>query len=318
MDLLVLSDSDGVVDMTQSSIAARTRIPIDQVMEFLAKLEQPDPESRTQDDEGRRIRRLDSHRSWGWIILNYAKFRGIKSEEQRRESREMAPHQVNQRPGYVYYALDGELVKIGFSKNPWARMAAFKAARPGMRVVATELATLTTELLRHKQFEILHVDGEWFKYAGDLRQHVESLIVANKKNTTTNHTTVVATVATTPASASAYVGTSVVSSLSHEEGSAEGRNQRLHGIPSSLKEVIDFGKTLLPPVSEEICRIFWGYYEGQAKTNPSGDIFWITSSGTIVTNWKAKLPSFRGNEPKSKQKQTPTTKDIESWIKKPK
>ena len=84
MDLLVLADPNGCVDMTPTAIAARTRIPLEQVTTMLAKLEQPDRESRTPDADGRRIERLDDHRSWGWHIINYNRFREIASEEQRR------------------------------------------------------------------------------------------------------------------------------------------------------------------------------------------------------------------------------------------
>jgi hypothetical protein len=86
MDLLVLADADGCVDMTPAAIAARTRIPLADVTAMLATLEQPDRESRTPDADGRRIERLDEHRTWGWHIINYARFRQIASEEQRKAS----------------------------------------------------------------------------------------------------------------------------------------------------------------------------------------------------------------------------------------
>lgn len=85
MDLLVLADINGVVDMTPTAIAGRTRIPLEEVKGYLTALEKPDSESRTPEHEGRRIVRLDEHRTWGWCILNYHKFRAIASEEQRRE-----------------------------------------------------------------------------------------------------------------------------------------------------------------------------------------------------------------------------------------
>lgn len=84
MDLLVLADSEGVVDMTATAISARTRIPLCDVSGFLIALESPDLESRTADYEGRRIKKIDEHRSWGWVILNYDRFREIATEEQRR------------------------------------------------------------------------------------------------------------------------------------------------------------------------------------------------------------------------------------------
>ena len=86
MDMLVLADPNGCVDMTSTAIAARTRIPLEEVTAMLAKLEQPDHESRTPDADGRRIERLDDHRTWGWSIINYSRFREIASEDRRSSS----------------------------------------------------------------------------------------------------------------------------------------------------------------------------------------------------------------------------------------
>ena len=85
MDLLVLADPDGVVDMTHEAIARRTNRPIELIRETIAELEKPDSRSRSPENEGRRLVRLDEHRDWGWIITNYHQFRRIASEEQRRE-----------------------------------------------------------------------------------------------------------------------------------------------------------------------------------------------------------------------------------------
>lgn len=84
MDLLVLADQNGVVDMTHEAIARTTNCPIDWVRESIASLESPDHKSRTPDADGARIKRLDDHRDWGWIILNYDTFREMANEEQRR------------------------------------------------------------------------------------------------------------------------------------------------------------------------------------------------------------------------------------------
>ncbi len=84
-DLLTLCDPDGVVDMTHEAIARRTNRPLQVIRDTIAELEGPDPRSRTKDFAGARIKRLDSHRDWGWLIINYRNFRKIASEEQRRE-----------------------------------------------------------------------------------------------------------------------------------------------------------------------------------------------------------------------------------------
>ena len=87
--MIVLCDIDGVVDMTPQAIAARTSIPLDIIQEGIRILEQPDKYSRTPDAEGRRIDRLDYHREWGWVIVNYKKYRHlIDAETVREQNRE--------------------------------------------------------------------------------------------------------------------------------------------------------------------------------------------------------------------------------------
>jgi hypothetical protein len=85
IDMLILADRHGIVDMTHEAIAARTNRPLRVIKETILELEGPDPRSRTPDFNGARIKRLDDHRDWGWFIINYEKFRLIASEEQRRE-----------------------------------------------------------------------------------------------------------------------------------------------------------------------------------------------------------------------------------------
>jgi hypothetical protein len=85
MDLLVLADMNGVVDMTYDAIARRTNRPVDIIRSTIARLEAPDPQSRTPDAKGARLQRLDEHREWGWFITNYDHFHKIASEVQRRE-----------------------------------------------------------------------------------------------------------------------------------------------------------------------------------------------------------------------------------------
>lgn len=83
--LLVLCDQDGVVDMTPSAISGRTGIPKEIIDAGIAFLEAPDPNSRTPDEGGRRIVRIDEHRSWGWFITNYGKYRALQDATTKRE-----------------------------------------------------------------------------------------------------------------------------------------------------------------------------------------------------------------------------------------
>jgi hypothetical protein len=83
--LLILCDQHGVIDATPEVIARRTTIPLDIIRKGLEELERPDPHSRSPDEEGRRIVRLSDSRPWGWRIVNYVKYRKIRSQEERRE-----------------------------------------------------------------------------------------------------------------------------------------------------------------------------------------------------------------------------------------
>lgn len=82
--LIILADKDGVVDMTPEALSRRTTVPIDIIQTGLAALEQPDASSRTPDEEGRRIVGLSEGRAWGWRIVNYAKYREMRTAEERR------------------------------------------------------------------------------------------------------------------------------------------------------------------------------------------------------------------------------------------
>jgi len=82
---IVLADRTGIVDMTADAIARRTTIPIDIIKIGIAALEQIDSESRSPELDGRRIARLSDNRDWGWQIVNYEKYRKIRSEDERRD-----------------------------------------------------------------------------------------------------------------------------------------------------------------------------------------------------------------------------------------
>lgn len=84
MDLLVLADRDGVVDMTLDAISRRTNVPQDLVAHAIAELMKDDRASRSHEEDGRRLVAIDSHRDWGWQIVNYDHYRNIKDEEARR------------------------------------------------------------------------------------------------------------------------------------------------------------------------------------------------------------------------------------------
>lgn len=83
-DLLVLADREGVIDMTLDGISRRLNVPQEIVARNIAKLEAPDPESRSDEADGRRLIRLAEHRNWGWQIVNYGFYRDLVDAETLR------------------------------------------------------------------------------------------------------------------------------------------------------------------------------------------------------------------------------------------
>lgn len=71
--------------MTHEAISRRTNRSLELIRATILELESPDPRSRTKDAQGARLKRLDNHRDWGWVIINYDRFRNMATDMQRRE-----------------------------------------------------------------------------------------------------------------------------------------------------------------------------------------------------------------------------------------
>lgn len=85
MDLLVLANKHGEIDMTLKAISRRTNVPLDIIERAVSILCQPDPSSRTATEDGRRLILMDEHRDWGWKIVNFAHYNAMRNEDSRRE-----------------------------------------------------------------------------------------------------------------------------------------------------------------------------------------------------------------------------------------
>lgn len=85
LTLLALTDAHGEIDMTPEAIGNRTGWPLDLLKQGIAELLQPDPRSRSQLNEGRRLVPIDSHRDWGWKVVNIQKYRDKASAQMRIE-----------------------------------------------------------------------------------------------------------------------------------------------------------------------------------------------------------------------------------------
>lgn len=96
-NLLAYADQHGLVDKHFKAIADETGLDLERVKAAILSLESPDLESRSPEENGCRIMRMDDHRVWGWRIVNYGKYRAIRSEDDRREQNRLAQERYRQR-----------------------------------------------------------------------------------------------------------------------------------------------------------------------------------------------------------------------------
>lgn len=174
--MLASSDAKGFVTGSIPGMAAIARMSLKDAEKSIKALTLPDPYSRSKEYEGRRILVVDG----GWQIVNYAKYR-------ERQVHEVASLKTK---GYVYYVECNKQVKIGFSKNPWARLSDLKVAAPKAKLLAVESGTLELEKQRHTEFDKDRTAGEWFNLSSAIKKHIkETSKVTVIKRSTTRSTT---------------------------------------------------------------------------------------------------------------------------------
>ena len=106
LTILPMADKHGHIDLTHQAIAALTGWPIELLKQAINELMQPDPESRSEAHEGRRLVLIDpDNRSWGWKVVNHERYRekarksaydaertaSGKDRERKAEEREQRP-----------------------------------------------------------------------------------------------------------------------------------------------------------------------------------------------------------------------------------
>lgn len=82
--MLALSDREGVVYGSVPGLSHEARVTVLECQEALEHLSSPDPHSRTDEDEGRRIRVVDG----GWLLLNHEKYRALGGGQEANRQRQ--------------------------------------------------------------------------------------------------------------------------------------------------------------------------------------------------------------------------------------
>ena len=117
-NLLAHADKTGIADVHPRAIAEEVGLSVEQVRVALDVLESPDEESRSPEQEGRRIVRTDGHRAWGWLIVNYVKYRAIRGEEdQRVPHRHAAPLGIRLGPRVDAFAEHACIRAVAFASH---------------------------------------------------------------------------------------------------------------------------------------------------------------------------------------------------------
>lgn len=88
--MLVMADREGIVRASPSGLARFANVPLNECLRAIQILESPDPESRTSAHDGRRIEKIEG----GWRVLNYEKYREIRTQEQMATAERVARHRA--------------------------------------------------------------------------------------------------------------------------------------------------------------------------------------------------------------------------------
>lgn len=91
--MLVEADKDGFVEGSKLGIAGAARLAREETDDAFARLEAPDPDSKSEELEGRRIVKVEN----GWVVVNKAKYRDLRTPEQVATAERVARHRARQR-----------------------------------------------------------------------------------------------------------------------------------------------------------------------------------------------------------------------------
>jgi hypothetical protein len=79
--MLAMADKKGRVFASIPGLAKDAVVSVDATRKAIERFLAPDPDSRSTECEGRRIEKIDG----GWKLINHAKYRAIRDEDDRRE-----------------------------------------------------------------------------------------------------------------------------------------------------------------------------------------------------------------------------------------
>lgn len=115
--MLTLADFEGFVDETIPALARRFNMSEQAIQKAIDRFLQPDPSSRTADNDGRRLEPMRP--TFGWHIINYEKYRDMRNAEDRKEY--MRRYMRDYLPKYR----QGKATKKGDKQNVYQSLSEF-------------------------------------------------------------------------------------------------------------------------------------------------------------------------------------------------
>lgn len=91
--MLALADEHGHVEASVSGLARFANVTVPECRSALEQLSSPDEDSKSPEHDGRRVEKADR----GWLILNYLKYREMRSPKQVAEAERKAAWRDRQR-----------------------------------------------------------------------------------------------------------------------------------------------------------------------------------------------------------------------------
>jgi len=86
--MIILANGDDVVDMGIAAFAKRINLPLEKLEHAIGRLTRPDPESKSQEEEGRRIVALkditETESNRGWFVVNREMYILVARKDRRK------------------------------------------------------------------------------------------------------------------------------------------------------------------------------------------------------------------------------------------
>lgn len=125
--MLAMADRNGEVQGSIPGLARVAGVPVDACRKAIDTFLAPDPDSRTKDDEGRRIEAIEG----GWLLLNHAKYRDMATDEDRKRKDAIRQQRAREKKSRNSHdSVTPESLQISHSDTEADSVAAKRPKRP--------------------------------------------------------------------------------------------------------------------------------------------------------------------------------------------